>query len=202
MARRRSRRGRRSRKWIVYGRAWLRTRRSAVPIAAGAALLALTLLAGGLWPSGAGDRPAPLTNRPDLIAAHAERTGLSRRLIAAVIEAESSGDPHAVSSAGARGLMQIRPAAEQDALGVLGREKRGDLFDPSYNVLIGTTYLAHLHKRFDGDTRLMLAAYHMGPTRVARLRREHPDLDSEALVERFAGPATKAYVTKVLRLAQ
>ena len=49
----------------------------------------------------------------------------------------------------------------------------GDLFDATHNIDVGSRYLAHLLDRFDGDVRLAVAAYHMGPTRVARLKREN-----------------------------
>ncbi|MDX1682892.1 MAG: hypothetical protein R3336_07230, partial [Phycisphaeraceae bacterium] len=62
-----------------------------------------------------------------------------------------------------------------------------------------TTYLAQLWDRFKRDPHLTVAAYHMGPTRVARLRRRHPQLSGPELVARFAGPATRAYVRKVIR---
>ena len=135
------------------------------------------------------------------IEADSWRTGLSPEFIRAVIRAESSGDPRAESHVGAKGLMQVTPLAEADAIRVLRlpANLKGDLFDPKYNLLIGTTYLAHLRERFDGDDVLALAAYHMGPTAVAKLRREHPQMPSLELVNRFAGPQTRAYVKKVMK---
>ena len=132
-----------------------------------------------------------------LIWKHAERSALPSELIKAVIRAESGGDPSAVSTHKAKGLMQIRALAEKDALERLKVEK-GDLFDPDYNILIGTTYLKILHDRFKGDYALVLAAYHLGPTRVRKMTKAHPDLSGTQLVEQHVNPSTRAYVHKVL----
>ena len=131
------------------------------------------------------------------IERHARAAGLEMGLVQAVVVAESSGNPAAYSSAQAKGLMQITPVTHTDAMQRFDLPE-GDLFDPDYNLQVGTRYLAHLLERFDGDRTLALAAYHMGPTRVSRLRREHPQLSSSQLVEQHAGPKTRAYVKRVL----
>ncbi len=131
----------------------------------------------------------------------ARENGIEERMLLAVIRVESGGDPRALSPRQAMGLMQVRRDAETDARRILRLPPgEGDLFEPRYNLLIGTTYLSHLYQRFDEDWILTLAAYHMGPTRVARLRREHPQLSSRELIARHAGPATRAYVRRVMQL--
>ena len=87
-----------------------------------------------------------------------------RELINAVIHAESSFDPDAQSSTGAVGLMQLMPDTAK-SLGV------DDPLDPVQNIRAGTKYLSQLIKRFHGDTNMALAAYHEGPTKVAKLGR-------------------------------
>ncbi len=146
-----------------------------------------------------------------LIREHAAAAALPYELVRAVVEVESGGDPRAESELGARGLMQVMPLTEQDVLqrnpdlairGTSGGTSgggAGDLFDPDYNLTIGTTYLRHLLDRFGGDRTLALAAYHMGPTRVARIRKKAPGLTPTQLVERHGGPKTRAYVPMVLR---
>jgi soluble lytic murein transglycosylase-like protein len=138
-----------------------------------------------------------------LIREHAAAAELPYELVRAVVEAESGGDPRAESELGAKGLMQIMPLTEQDVLArnpdLAGRA--GNLADPAYNLAVGTTYLRHLHKRFGGDRTLMLTAYHMGPTRVAKLLKRHPGLTPTQLLKRHAGPKTRAYVAQVLRRA-
>ena len=73
----------------------------------------------------------------------------------AVISAESSGNPRAVSKTGAQGLMQLEPATARD-LGVT------DAFDPAQNIIGGIKYLRQLLGRYKGNVPLALAAYNLG----------------------------------------
>lgn len=113
------------------------------------------------------------------------------------MRAESGGDPRAVSGKNARGLMQITPIAEKEILQKTGWDK-GDLFDPDYNVKIGSAYLRRMLDRFEGDTVLAVAAYNAGPTRITRLRKRHPEMHSRELVARHAPRETAGYVRNVL----
>jgi soluble lytic murein transglycosylase-like protein len=89
---------------------------------------------------------------------------LDPALIMAVIRVESAFDPHAVSWAGAQGLMQLIPGTAE-RMGV------GDVFNISENIMGGSRYLRLMLNRFKGDTRLALAAYNAGPERVAKHNR-------------------------------
>ena len=131
-----------------------------------------------------------------LIEQYARANDLPVDLVRAMVRAESGGRPRVVSSKDARGLMQITDAAEQDVLR-LRRWDRGDLFEPAYNLKIGTAYLRLLAERFDHDYDLAVAAYHMGAARVAALRRAHPGLSTRALLEAHANPTTRRYCRTV-----
>jgi len=85
--------------------------------------------------------------------------GVEAALIQAIIMAESSYNPRAVSNRGAAGLMQLMPATA-DSLGVKDR------FDPEHNINGGVRYFKIQLERFDGDTRLALAAYNAGARKV------------------------------------
>ncbi len=88
-----------------------------------------------------------------------QRHGVEAALIQAIIMAESSYNPHAVSHRGAAGLMQLMPATA-DSMGVKDR------FDPEHNIDGGVRYFKRLLVRFDGDKRLALAAYNAGARKV------------------------------------
>lgn len=84
--------------------------------------------------------------------------GVDFHLIKSVIMAESYFDVKAVSSAGARGLMQLMPDTAKE-LGV------SNSFDPEQNIMGGTKYLGKLLKKFK-STRNALAGYNAGPAAV------------------------------------
>jgi soluble lytic murein transglycosylase-like protein len=107
------------------------------------------------------------------------RFGVAGNLLRAVIRVESNFDPRAISSAGARGLMQLMPMTAR-AFGVK------NVFDPAENIQGGARYLSELARSFRGDIVLTLAAYHAGPTNVMTR--------GGAL----SSPVTRAYVSRVL----
>lgn len=104
-------------------------------------------------------------------------------LIKAVIMAESSYNPRAVSHRGAQGLMQLMPTTAK-WLGVV------DSFDPELNIDGGVRYLRRLLDRFDGDVRLALAAYNAGSRYVRKYGGVPPF------------KATRKYIKNVLKYRQ
>ncbi len=95
----------------------------------------------------------------------AKAHALPLSLLVAVARGESNFDPDAVSSANARGLMQIQwPGTGRH----LGFRRVSDLHDPCRNVDAGARYLRELLQRYDGDLHLALAAYNYGPARISR----------------------------------
>jgi soluble lytic murein transglycosylase-like protein len=108
------------------------------------------------------------------IIRESRRNGLDPALVAAVIQVESHFDPFAVSAVGARGLMQLMPPTAQ---WLLQRDPSppkihpSQLFNPVLNIELGTTYLAHLMTRFEGDLTRALIAYNAGPTTARALQR-------------------------------
>jgi hypothetical protein len=95
------------------------------------------------------------------IQAAAATHGVSLDLVRAVIQVESSYDHLAVSSKGAKGLMQLMPGTAR-RMGVF------DVFDPRQNIMGGARYLRFLLDLFGGDVPLALAAYNAGENAVRR----------------------------------
>ena len=93
-----------------------------------------------------------------LIEHYSHLNGVDPELVAAIIYAESGGDPKAVSTQGAAGLMQLMPATAAE-LGVTDRH------DAEQNISSGTRYLGQLMDRF-GSMELALWAYNAGPGAV------------------------------------
>lgn len=87
--------------------------------------------------------------------------GLDPNLIDLVIRMESGYNPRALSSKGARGVMQLMP-------GTASMYGVQDCFDPFENIRGGVRYLRDLLVRFNSDIELALAAYNAGPEAVAR----------------------------------
>ena len=115
-----------------------------------------------------------------LINAAARRSNLRPELLHAVVRAESSYDPRAVSRAGAAGLMQLMPGTAQ-------RYGVSDRWDPEQNVNGGARYLRDLLKEFNYDLKLALAAYNAGENAVKKYGNRIPPF-----------PETQRYVRKVL----
>ena len=116
-----------------------------------------------------------------LIEAAAERHRLDPELIHAVIRAESAYDPRARSPAGACGLMQLMPVTAQ-RFGVR------DVWDPAQNIEGGVAFLRVLIDRFEGDLKLVLAAYNAGEGAVAKYgNRIPPYRETQQYVQRVLG---------------
>ncbi len=95
------------------------------------------------------------------------RNGYDPELIVSVIMTESSFYKWARSHKGAIGMMQLLPVTGNELAQInrIPLSSSDALFDPHLNIMLGTQYLALLHKRF-GDLGLALAAYNHGPNRV------------------------------------
>lgn len=99
------------------------------------------------------------------IKGYAQKYGVEPELIAAVVRAESSFNPNALSEKGAEGLMQIMPETAEFIAQTIFYEKDVDLFDWECNLELGTAYLAYLFEKFDGEYEV-LCAYNAGEGRV------------------------------------
>ncbi len=114
------------------------------------------------------------------IFAAARRHQVNPSVVAAVIRAESSGNPRALSRKGARGLMQLMPSTAK-RFGV-----RADrLFDPEQNLEAGVRYLKFLIEQFPDDLARVLAAYNAGEQAVQRYGGVPPYRETRGYVRRI-----------------
>ena len=120
---------------------------------------------------------ADTTAYDKLIRRFAAQFAVDAALVKAVIHAESGFNPHAVSRAGAQGLMQLMPGTAQ-------RYGVEDAFDARQNISGGVRYLRDLLLQFRHNRRLALAAYNAGENAVVRHRGVPPYAETQTYVER------------------
>ncbi len=113
----------------------------------------------------------------EMLSAAGKAYHLDVDLLASVVKAESDGDAHAVSRAGAAGLMQLMPQTAAE-MGV------HDRFEPGQNVRGGSAYLDALLTRYRDNLALALAAYNAGPEAVDRYRGIPPYYETRVYVAR------------------
>ncbi|PZQ48441.1 MAG: transglycosylase [Micavibrio aeruginosavorus] len=126
-------------------------------------------------------------------------------LVHALVRQESRYDQEAVSSAGARGLMQLMPGTAQEVAKKAGlsHDTKWLTSKPAHNVALGTRYLQRLLSKYDGNYAMALAAYNAGPSRVDRWITEigdprRPNVDLVNWIEMIPIYETRNYVQRVL----
>jgi soluble lytic murein transglycosylase len=142
----------------------------------------------------------PLPYLP-LVARAATRNKVDPMLVAGIMRQESAFASEAVSYAGAVGLMQVLPkTAPHLAHRMKLRYTRARLFDPEYNLDLGTLYLNDLLTQF-GSPEAALAAYNAGEDRVIAWEGERKYSETPEFVESIPFSQTRDYVQIVLRNA-
>jgi soluble lytic murein transglycosylase len=117
---------------------------------------------------------------------------------------ESSFDPYAVSHAGARGMMQLMTgtAREQAAKMGVGFDSYRLISDPSYNVMIGSSYFQRMLNVWGGNVPLAVASYNAGSGNVGKWVRQYGDPRSQVdvlkWIEAIPYVETRAYVQRVI----
>ena len=134
----------------------------------------------------------PLENE-DLISKYSKQYSIDEYLVCAVISAESGFDETALSSKGAMGLMQIMPDTGEWAASKAGIDnfETNMLYDPETNIMLGCWYLNYLSDVFDGDIKIVLAAYNAGPSRVREW------IDADGVLREIPYIETENYIIKI-----
>lgn len=115
------------------------------------------------------------------IAAAEQANGIPSGMLGALISKESSGNPNAVSSAGAIGLSQVLPTTLAD----MGYDEAEVARNPQLQIEAGAKYLAQMLQATGGDPARALTAYHSGLGNLAKYESG----------EKQMGPAAAGYAT-------
>ncbi|MDP3058825.1 MAG: lytic transglycosylase domain-containing protein [bacterium] len=137
----------------------------------------------------------------ELIESYAAAADVDPLLVAAIIYVESGFNTRAVSSKGARGLMQLMPKTAiwlAEEIGEQGFELE-KLFDAETNIMLGTFYLSSLLRQF-GSLPVALAAYNGGRGNVKIWLTEKHWTGLRADVAQIPFAETRHYVEKVMRI--
>jgi soluble lytic murein transglycosylase len=126
-------------------------------------------------------------------------------LAMAIARQETELNQRAISSAGARGLMQLMPRTAKRVAGWIGEEYSRDRLteDWQYNARLGQTYLARRIGEFGGSYVLAAAAYNAGAARVDTWVGEYgdprlPGVDMIDWIETIPFSETRNYVQRVM----
>jgi soluble lytic murein transglycosylase len=136
-------------------------------------------------------------------------TPVERPLVLAMTRQESAFDRAAVSTAGARGLMQLMPATASHVAKTLRMPFSASRLtgDVRYNLTLGREYLRGLLDDFSGSYVLAVAAYNAGPGRVHDWMQDFGDpraknVDAIDWIESIPVAETRNYVQRVLENLQ
>ncbi len=143
------------------------------------------------------------------IPASAKTPDVDRPVVFAVARQESNFNPEAVSSAGARGLLQLMPATAREAAKIAGvKYSQARLTsDPGYNATLGAVHLGGLIDNFGGSYVMSFAAYNAGARRVADWVKQYgdprdPKVDVVDWIERIPFTETRNYVQRIMENLQ
>lgn len=116
----------------------------------------------------------------DYVTRYCKSQNVSPALVHAIIKAESDGRRTAVSTKGAKGVMQLMPFTSRQM-------NVNDPFDPIENVEGGIKYLKELLETFDGNMTHAVAAYNAGPAAVRKYGGVPPYKETRLYVQRVLG---------------
>ncbi len=134
-----------------------------------------------------------------LVTKSARKHGIIPAWVYGIMRRESAFDPQIVSSANAKGLMQILPATAKGVARKLGirSHRTSDLFVPEKNANLGAAYLSQMLRRFKGNYVKATASYNAGPHRIPRWT---PDnyISAPRWIESIPFEETRNYVRAVM----
>lgn len=136
----------------------------------------------------------------------AKTFSLDEHLIYSIIKIESNFDKNAISTKGAKGLMQIMDATSLEMNSRVSKvidasyNVKKDIYMPELNILLGSAYLKQLMTKYNNNYKLVLAAYNAGMGNVDKwIKEETIDITKDNFYETIPFKETKEYVIKGIR---
>jgi len=130
---------------------------------------------------------------------------VGKPVVYAIARQESAFNPQAISTAGARGLLQLMPATARETAKRAGisYSKKRLTSDPAYNATLGAAHLGDLLEAFNGSYVLTFAAYNAGSSRSYKWMKEYGDprtnqVDTIDWIERIPFTETRNYVQRIM----
>ena len=137
----------------------------------------------------------------DEIQVYTKEYNIDPYLVVAIMKNESGFNPKALSSKNAKGLMQIAAITGDWASKELNIVDYNEemLYDPDLNIKIACWYLNVLHKEFDNNLELIIAAYNGGSGNVTKWLNDPRYSDDGITLKKIPFKETENYLKKVLR---
>lgn len=134
------------------------------------------------------------------VAQYAKKYTVAPEFIYAIIRQESGFREEVISSAGARGLMQVMPhtALVVSKANRIAYNNQKQLFLSEKNINIGVAYLKELTARFSNHPILVAAAYNAGPRQVVYWLKNHPPKEIDLWIETLPWQETRNYLKNVM----
>ncbi|HMF39060.1 MAG TPA: transglycosylase SLT domain-containing protein [Polyangia bacterium] len=133
-----------------------------------------------------------------LVEKYGAAAGNPELFLYAIMRKESGYDPHDVSYADARGLLQMIPPTSTQVAAAMGEPFFPDqLYEPEINIRLGASYIGQLYGKFGREIQLTAGAYNGGPRMMARWCAQYAKHPTDELVELIAFPQTREYVKRV-----
>lgn len=139
------------------------------------------------------------TDYRQYVEKYAEKYGVEKELLYAVIKVESKFDPNAISKSKAKGLMQIMDSTAKEIAKKNNIELTDEnILDPEINIEIGTIYLSQLIEKYN-SVELAIAAYNAGHGNVDKWISQDTLKEDGTDAENIPFKETNMYVRKVMR---
>jgi soluble lytic murein transglycosylase len=133
-----------------------------------------------------------------LVEKYGQAAGNPELFLYSIMRKESGYNPHDVSYADARGLLQMIPPTSKQVAAEAREPFQPDmLYDPDVNIRLGSLYIGSLYNKFGREIQLTAGAYNAGPKAMSRWCEQHGKHPTDEFVELIAFAQTREYVKRV-----